>query len=122
MAKIRNKNCIKCGVGFSGHANALYCLDCREERTREIWREKTERKKAGENRVLGSINTCLNCSKEYVLAGGNQKYCLTCQPLIRRLKIKAAIALKKDTLEHKKEHAEWKKSWRKRQKEKAVHE
>lgn len=72
---IRKRTCRMCGGIFDGGPRAWYCPSCR------IIREKERRKKYrehGSNRLLGSIDHCKICGKEYVVESGTQKYCKDC--------------------------------------------
>lgn len=72
---ITTKHCKQCGRSFPGGPRAWYCPDCRYERRLERGRE---RKKHGAKRPIGSVDMCVICGNEYVVRGGNQKYCPEC--------------------------------------------
>ncbi len=72
---IRSRICKECGCTFPGGPRAWYCPECRIERRRE--RDRI-RYKTGAARPLGSVDRCTICGSEYIVAGGNQRYCPMC--------------------------------------------
>ena len=74
---LRDRVCTVCGAHYMGYPRSKYCPDCRIKAKRE--REK-KYKKAGAKRLLGSIDICQKCGKEYVVTSGLQKYCPDCVP------------------------------------------
>ena len=73
------RECISCGVEFTGGPRAYYCPECRVLRTKQTNREYNERKKAGNVREIGSTDICENCGKSYTVTAGLQKYCPDCK-------------------------------------------
>ncbi len=78
---IQDRIC-QCGAVFQGGPRACYCPTCRHERQKEQGREHKRRKRMGLTRELGSIDQCEHCGKEYNVAGGNQRYCPECGPVL----------------------------------------
>lgn len=76
---IYDRVCRQCGASFKGGPRAWYCPSCRIERRRELNRKRVEngRKPA---RLLGSIDQCVVCGKDYIVNGGLQRYCPKCAP------------------------------------------
>lgn len=74
---IRDRVCRQCGTSFLGGPRAWYCPDCRKDRKKE--RDKRFQKN-GAQRLLGSIDLCVICGKEYTVNSGRQKYCPDCAP------------------------------------------
>lgn len=73
----RERVCIDCGATFWGTPRALRCADCR----RAIYlARKRDYNKHGPKRGLGSVDKCEACGKEYIVAGGLQRYCKECAP------------------------------------------
>lgn len=70
VAKIRT--CQDCGVKFYGGPRARRCPDCAYRAQQETNRLH---KKRGTMRLLGSIDKCAICGKEYTVVSGRQKYC-----------------------------------------------
>lgn len=71
--------CKQCGYSFTGGPRAYYCLNCRTKRQRESNRDYKARKKTGELRKHGSIDTCECCGKEYIVNASLQRFCPDCQ-------------------------------------------
>lgn len=69
---IRIRSCQDCGIEFYGGPRAKRCLDCAYKAQQAANRQH---KKAGTKRPLGSIDRCVICGQEYVVASGRQKYC-----------------------------------------------
>lgn len=65
---IKKRLCVDCGVEFMGGPRAKRCPNCADITKRTRKQKKTIR-------PLGSIDKCAICGKEYVVAGGRQKYC-----------------------------------------------
>lgn len=74
---LRPRVCRQCGSTFEGGPRAWYCPDCRAERQRL---RNAARRKTGPKRLLGSIDKCVICGKDYIVTGGLQKYCKDCAP------------------------------------------
>lgn len=72
------RKCRSCGATFIGGPRAWYCPECRIERQRKASRDCKDRLKLGKTRKIGSTDLCTKCGKEYVVSGGNQKYCPDC--------------------------------------------
>lgn len=70
----RPRTCKQCGITFDGAPRAMFCPDCRRERTKE--NNRKAKKEIG--RKLGSIQKCERCGGSYILASGRQKYCTDC--------------------------------------------
>lgn len=83
MAIYNNRICKECGIIFSGGPRAWYCPKCRQIRERE----RTEKyRREGFSRQIGSIDYCKNCGKQYIVNGGNQKYCADCkEEMLRKI-------------------------------------
>lgn len=79
---IQDRTCRQCGAAFRGGPRAYYCPDCRTVRKQEQGRRYKRRKRMGAVRRLGSADRCAHCGKEYVVTGGNQRYCPQCGPLL----------------------------------------
>lgn len=79
-SNLRQRTCRTCGKTFWGGPRAWYCPICREERQRLQSAAFKARQSAGKTRPLGSIDTCCRCGAEYVVNGGNQRYCPACAP------------------------------------------
>ncbi|ARF67197.1 hypothetical protein B7C51_04295 [Paenibacillus larvae subsp. pulvifaciens] len=75
------RTCRECSASFQGGPRAYYCPSCRAERTRKTCTEHKRRKRQGKTRSLGSKDTCERCGKTYTVKGGNQRFCLDCQPI-----------------------------------------
>ena len=69
---IRIRSCQDCGIEFYGGPRAKRCLDCAYKAQQAANRQH---KKAGTKRPLGSIDRCVICGQEDVVASGRQKYC-----------------------------------------------
>lgn len=80
MAIYDNRICRTCGCSISGGPRAWYCPSCRQERQRASDAEYKRRVAAGTTRKLGNYDKCVVCGKEYIINGGNQKYCRDCAP------------------------------------------
>ena len=74
---LRARTCRKCGTVFAGGPRAWYCPSCRHERKKEADRSY---KKRGAERLIGSIDRCIICGKDYVVNGSMQRYCKDCAP------------------------------------------
>lgn len=72
--------CKTCGRSFLGGPRAWYCQDCRTERKKEANKKHKTKKKLGATRLLGSVDKCIYCKKEYIVEGGNQVMCPDCKP------------------------------------------
>ncbi len=72
---IRPRICRQCGAAFDGGPRAWYCPSCRAAQGKE---SAAKYRKTGASRQLGSTDLCKVCGKEYVVAGGRQKYCPEC--------------------------------------------
>lgn len=73
---IKKRTCKQCGIAFDGGPRAWYCPECRRERWLKYDRDYKKSNKT--KRKLGSIDICQVCGKEYIVAGGRQKYCPEC--------------------------------------------
>ena len=73
--------CKDCGNEFTSKANhADYCQDCRKKRQYERARAYREKKRNSEpTRALGSMDTCPECGKQYMVMSGSQKVCEDCR-------------------------------------------
>lgn len=101
--------CKKCGGGFYGNSDSLYCqscvgviradvvrtracidcgasfdggpraMRCPKCRVAEEKRINKLHKKSGSKRKLGSIDICQICGTEYIVKSGRQKYCPGCR-------------------------------------------
>lgn len=78
---LQQRICQQCGRSFEGGPRAYYCPSCRAERQREQNAEFQRRKRKGNYRPLGSIDKCEQCGKDYVVEGGQQRFCPDCQPI-----------------------------------------
>lgn len=58
-------------------SRAWYCPGCRLERRREM---DARRHRAGSARHLGDTDKCVVCGADYIVTGGNQRYCPDCAP------------------------------------------
>lgn len=74
---IRRRVCRECGQSFDGGPRAWYCPECRAIRAKIC---AAKYRANGPVRALGSTDYCAICGKEYVVAGGLQKYCPDCAP------------------------------------------
>ena len=74
---LRARTCRQCGTVFAGGPRAWYCPSCRHERKKESDRSY---KKRGAERLIGSIDRCIICGKDYVVNGSRQRYCKDCAP------------------------------------------
>ena len=72
---IRPRTCRECGVTFDGGPRAWYCPNCRAIRQKEAAKRYRQN---GPSRLLGSIDHCIVCGKEYVVNAGTQHYCPDC--------------------------------------------
>lgn len=72
---IRPRTCRQCGAVFGGGPRAMYCPMCRAERVKAANRAH---KQHGPARPLGSVDICQRCGHEYVVEGGQQRYCKAC--------------------------------------------
>ncbi len=81
------RTCVQCGAVFPGGPRASYCPSCRDERSKAHKREYQRRKVAGTVRPIGSKDICEVCGKEYIVDGGNQRYCPACAPEAVRAKV-----------------------------------
>lgn len=70
--------CETCGHAFKGGPRARFCPTCRAERRKEQSAACWRRKRLGEVRELGSVDKCCICGREYIVHGGNQRYCPMC--------------------------------------------
>ncbi|AKG36065.1 hypothetical protein [Paenibacillus durus] len=71
----------ECGEVFIGGPRAFYCPGCREQRKRQQSADYQRRKRKGDVREIGSIDTCERCGKQYVVNSGLQQVCEECRPL-----------------------------------------
>ena len=67
--------CKQCGITFLGGPRAWYCPGCRLERRRK---RDVIRYHSGSARHLGDTDKCVVCGADYIVTGGNQKYCPDC--------------------------------------------
>lgn len=67
--------CKQCGITFLGGPRAWYCPGCRLERRRK---RDVIRYHSGPVRHLGDTDKCVVCGADYIVTGGNQKYCPDC--------------------------------------------
>lgn len=69
---VKIRTCQDCGLEFYGGPRARRCPDCAYKA-----RQETDKihKKSGTRRLLGSIDKCVICGKEYTVVSGRQKYC-----------------------------------------------
>jgi len=74
------RTCRTCGIVFPGGPRAYYCPVCRAVRIRETNRRH---KRNGPQRPLGSIDICAMCGNQYMVVGGNQRFCPDCAPVHR---------------------------------------
>lgn len=72
---IRERVCKICGASFMGYPRSFFCPDCNEKRKKQQKKIYNQRKPA---RPLGSVDTCANCGKQYIVNSGRQKYCPEC--------------------------------------------
>jgi len=78
---ILDRVCISCAATFRGGPRAYYCPSCRYKRDKEA----TDRqRKHGPNRKLGSFDNCVRCGQQYIVNGGQQRFCETCSPIHAR--------------------------------------
>lgn len=77
---VRPRTCRQCGKEFQGGPRAWYCPECREQRRKNSDRSWQRDKRAGipTGRLLGSIDHCEICGKEYIVKSSRQRYCLGC--------------------------------------------
>ncbi len=80
---IQDRTCRQCKAVFRGGPRAYYCTACRHDRQQQQGREHKHRKRMGLARKLGTIDRCEHCGREYTVAGGNQRYCSECGPILR---------------------------------------
>jgi len=80
---IYDRICRTCGASFKGGPRAWYCPECRRDREKE---RKKHYNRGEFARHIGQICLCENCSKEYTLESGLQKYCPECQPIMHKAK------------------------------------
>lgn len=78
---LQRRICQQCGRSFEGGPRAYYCPSCRIERKRDHDADFQRRKRKGNYRPLGSIDKCEQCGKDYVVEGGQQRFCPDCQPI-----------------------------------------
>lgn len=83
---IRPRVCRQCGATFPGGPRAWYCPDCRRER--KLVRDR-EHQRNKSKRPIGSVDRCVICGGEYIVASGAQKYCPDCAPEATREAIRA---------------------------------
>ena len=76
--KFRDCICESCGAKFIGRMNSKFCPACKSERKKKQKAATYQRMKTGTVRSVGSIDICERCGKEYVVAGGVQKFCPEC--------------------------------------------
>ena len=69
-----------CGRAFMGGPRAWYCPICQKERRKIASRKYKARRRLGENRPLGSTDTCTVCGGDYEVRGPHQRYCPACAP------------------------------------------
>lgn len=69
--------CVICGTTYEGK-RGKYCPACARAKANENARKHSSKAKAGEARRLGDTAVCENCGKEYLVAGGLQRYCKAC--------------------------------------------
>lgn len=62
--------CERCGKQELRHANTRFCLDCSNERRKEMSVQSMRRLRDG----IPNIKTCKRCGKEFT-AKKNQQYC-----------------------------------------------
>lgn len=72
---IRERTCKSCGKPFVGYPRSFFCPACSAERKRQQKKMYSQRKPS---RPLGSVDTCENCGKQYIVNSGRQRYCSEC--------------------------------------------
>lgn len=78
---ILDRICKECSVAFQGGPRAYYCPSCREIRRKAQSAVSKARERRGLTRKLGSLDTCDKCRNDYIVKGGLQRFCETCQPI-----------------------------------------
>lgn len=71
----RERICVICGEHFLGYPASRFCPDCKAERKKE---QKRRYNTSKPSRHIGSVDTCQECGKEYIVNSGLQKYCPEC--------------------------------------------
>lgn len=77
QSTLGDRVCKQCGITFLGGPRAWYCPGCRLERRREM---DARRHRTGSARHLGDTDKCVVCGADYIVTGGNQRYCPNCAP------------------------------------------
>lgn len=70
--------CQDCGCEYYGHIKTIRCPECQMEADARHNAEYRQRKSAGHNREIGSIDLCEHCGAEYIVNSGMQRYCKDC--------------------------------------------
>jgi hypothetical protein len=78
---IQDRTCRECSCSFKGGPRAYYCPSYREDRKKQATREYNARKRKGQVRHIGSIDTCERCKKDYTVESGLQRFCPECKPI-----------------------------------------
>ncbi len=71
----RQRVCMDCGRTFMGYPKSKRCPDCQAAVQKAGHRA---RNKNGPRRLLGSVDQCQRCGKDYIVTSGLQRYCKDC--------------------------------------------
>lgn len=70
--------CRACGREYYGHIKTIRCPECQAEADARHNAEYRQRRAAGHNREIWSIDLCERCGAEYIVNSGLQRYCKDC--------------------------------------------
>ena len=74
--------CPDCGREVYVHVKCIRCPDCQRAADSRHDAEHKRRKASGHVRAIGSTDLCERCGKPYTVAGGLQRYCPDCAPIV----------------------------------------
>lgn len=84
--------CKDCQDEFLGYLPQKYCETCRKDHVRYI----NKGQDSDTVRRYGCTDRCLHCGKEYIIAGGIQKYCPDCKHEIAKKRAREHYHKNKD--------------------------